>query len=84
MPERVAHAQKLLGDRLFSEDLRILVRKQQGSRLRVEPIQMKHAARLILFPDEGHGSVKRSNIVLTFGHIIAFFEQQLMGKPRPE
>ncbi|MEO8706378.1 MAG: prolyl oligopeptidase family serine peptidase [Kofleriaceae bacterium] len=32
---------------------------------------------LILFPDEGHGAVKRSNIVLTVGHTIAFFEKHL-------
>jgi protease II len=42
--------------------------------------QRKVPARLILFPDEGHGSVKRGNIVLTLGHTIAFFEEQLMGK----
>lgn len=35
---------------------------------------------LVLFPDEGHGSRKRSNIVLTIGHSIAFFEKYLMGK----
>ena len=35
---------------------------------------------LILFPDEGHGSAKRSNQVLTAGHTIAFFEKHLMGK----
>ncbi|MBV8757134.1 MAG: S9 family peptidase [Deltaproteobacteria bacterium] len=34
-------------------------------------------AQLILFPDEGHGSVKRSNIVLQIGHTIAFFERYL-------
>ena len=33
--------------------------------------------RLILFPDEGHGASKRSNIVLTLGHTLAFFERQL-------
>jgi len=32
---------------------------------------------LILFPDEGHGAVKRSNIVLQIGHAIAFFERHL-------
>ena len=35
---------------------------------------------LILFPDEGHGSAKRSNQVLTVGHTIAFFEKHLMAK----
>jgi len=33
--------------------------------------------RLILFPDEGHGASKRGNVVLTLGHTLAFFEQQL-------
>ena len=32
---------------------------------------------LILFGDEGHGSAKRSNIVLTIGHTLAFFEKHL-------
>jgi len=32
---------------------------------------------LILFPDEGHGAHKRSNIVLQIGHTIAFFERYL-------
>jgi dipeptidyl aminopeptidase/acylaminoacyl peptidase len=35
---------------------------------------------LILFPDEGHGAKKRSNIVMQFGHAIAFFERQLLAK----
>jgi dipeptidyl aminopeptidase/acylaminoacyl peptidase len=35
---------------------------------------------LILFPDEGHGAAKRSNIVLQYGHTIAFFEKHLLGK----
>jgi dipeptidyl aminopeptidase/acylaminoacyl peptidase len=35
---------------------------------------------LILFPDEGHGASKRSNIVLQIGHTIAFFEKHLLGK----
>jgi len=35
---------------------------------------------LILFPDEGHGSAKRGNQVLTAGHTIAFFEKHLMAK----
>jgi len=37
----------------------------------------KIANRLILFPDEGHGAQKRGNVVLTLGHTLAFFEQQL-------
>jgi len=32
---------------------------------------------LILFPDEGHGEGKRSNIVLAIGHMLAFFEKYL-------
>ncbi|MEO8845820.1 MAG: prolyl oligopeptidase family serine peptidase [Kofleriaceae bacterium] len=49
-----------------------------------EPLQIHGAMEqrriegdLILFPDEGHGSSKRANIVLTIGHEIAFFEQHL-------
>ncbi|HET9987208.1 MAG TPA: prolyl oligopeptidase family serine peptidase [Kofleriaceae bacterium] len=37
----------------------------------------KIANRLILFADEGHGASKRGNVVLTLGHTLAFFEQQL-------
>jgi dipeptidyl aminopeptidase/acylaminoacyl peptidase len=32
---------------------------------------------LILFPDEGHGTAKRSNQVQAIGHTIAFFEKHL-------
>ncbi len=35
---------------------------------------------LIVFPDEGHGASKRSNIVLQIGHTIAFFENHLLAK----
>jgi dipeptidyl aminopeptidase/acylaminoacyl peptidase len=42
--------------------------------------QRKIPGGLILFPDEGHGSRKRGNIVLTLGHTIAFFERHLLGK----
>ncbi|HMG56047.1 MAG TPA: prolyl oligopeptidase family serine peptidase, partial [Kofleriaceae bacterium] len=42
--------------------------------------QRKIPSGLILFPDEGHGSRKRGNIVLTLGHGIAFFEKHLLGK----
>ncbi len=34
-------------------------------------------SRLILFADEGHGSQKRENQVLEYGHILSFFEQHL-------
>jgi dipeptidyl aminopeptidase/acylaminoacyl peptidase len=40
----------------------------------------KIPAGLILFPDEGHGAQKRSNIVLQIGHTIAFFEKHLLGR----
>ena len=40
----------------------------------------KIPASLILFPDEGHGASKRSNIVLQIGHTIAFFQKHLLGK----
>jgi dipeptidyl aminopeptidase/acylaminoacyl peptidase len=42
--------------------------------------ERKIPAGLILFPDEGHGAQKRSNIVLQIGHTIAFFEKHLLGK----
>ena len=32
---------------------------------------------LIIFPDEGHGAIKRQNQVLTIGHTIAFFTKYL-------
>jgi dipeptidyl aminopeptidase/acylaminoacyl peptidase len=35
---------------------------------------------LILFPDEGHGTAKRSNQVLSIGHTIAFFEKHLVAR----
>jgi dipeptidyl aminopeptidase/acylaminoacyl peptidase len=35
---------------------------------------------LILFPDEGHGTAKRSNRVLSAGHTLAFFEKHLLGR----
>lgn len=42
--------------------------------------QRKVPGSLILFPDEGHGTTKRSNVVLSIGHTIAFFEKYLLGK----
>ncbi len=33
--------------------------------------------RLILFPDEGHGSQRRENRVLEIGHVLQFFESHL-------
>jgi dipeptidyl aminopeptidase/acylaminoacyl peptidase len=35
---------------------------------------------LILFPDEGHGTSKRGNQVLSAGHTIAFFEKHLKAR----
>ncbi len=50
-----------------------------------EAVQMYRAmqargvpGRLILFPDEGHGTSKRGNRVLGLGHTLAFFEQHLL------
>jgi len=49
-----------------------------------EAIQMHQAlkkkkidSQLIVFADEGHGSVKRENQVLELGHTLAFFEKHL-------
>jgi dipeptidyl aminopeptidase/acylaminoacyl peptidase len=41
------------------------------------------ASRLILIPDEGHGSAKRSNQVIQIGNILRFFEEHLKPKPAP-
>ena len=38
------------------------------------------ASRLILIPDEGHGSAKRGNQVIEIGHVLRFFEEHLEGK----
>jgi dipeptidyl aminopeptidase/acylaminoacyl peptidase len=38
------------------------------------------ASRLILIPDEGHGSAKRGNKVIELGHVLRFFEERLEGK----
>jgi dipeptidyl aminopeptidase/acylaminoacyl peptidase len=50
-----------------------------------EAIQIKNAldakglsSPLILFADEGHGSVKRDNKVLELGHTLLFFQQHLL------
>jgi dipeptidyl aminopeptidase/acylaminoacyl peptidase len=37
--------------------------------------------RLIVFPDEGHGSVRRRNAVLELGYILRFFRQHLGSDP---
>jgi dipeptidyl aminopeptidase/acylaminoacyl peptidase len=43
-----------------------------------ELVAKKIAAGLIVFPDEGHGASKRSNVVLQMGHTIAFFQKHLL------
>ncbi|HTL38666.1 MAG TPA: prolyl oligopeptidase family serine peptidase [Kofleriaceae bacterium] len=45
-----------------------------------ELVNRKIPTGLIIFPDEGHGAAKRSNIVLQIGHTIAFFQKQLLAK----
>jgi len=52
-----------------------------------EAIQMHDAlakrgvpTRLMVFPDEGHGTQKRENKVLEIGHTLAFFETHLKAK----
>jgi dipeptidyl aminopeptidase/acylaminoacyl peptidase len=39
-------------------------------------------APLILFADEGHGASKRANRVLSIGHVIRYFEENLKGAPK--
>jgi dipeptidyl aminopeptidase/acylaminoacyl peptidase len=53
-----------------------------------EAVQMQESlekkgltSRLILIPDEGHGSAKRGNQVIQIGHILRFFEDHLRAKP---
>jgi dipeptidyl aminopeptidase/acylaminoacyl peptidase len=53
-----------------------------------EAVQMYEAmkskglnSQLILFGDEGHGSVKRENQVLQIGHTLAFFKRTLTDTP---
>ena len=42
------------------------------------------SAPLILFADEGHGASKRANRVLSIGHTLRFFEENLKGKPKAD
>jgi dipeptidyl aminopeptidase/acylaminoacyl peptidase len=42
------------------------------------------ASRLILIPDEGHGSAKRGNQVIQMGHVLKFFEQNLKTPSSPQ
>ena len=39
------------------------------------------AAKMIVFPDEGHGAQKRENKVLEIGHALDFFQTHLKRKP---
>jgi dipeptidyl aminopeptidase/acylaminoacyl peptidase len=55
-----------------------------------EALQMKTAldrrrtaSRLILFPDEGHGSQKRDNRVQEVGHTLQFLTEHLLGVNQP-
>lgn len=42
------------------------------------------ASKMVLFADEGHGPSKRENQVLSFGYMVQFFQEHLMGKkPAP-
>ena len=46
-------------------------------------LEKKGLAKMIVFPDEGHGVQKRENNVVLLGHAIAFFEQHLKGPAAP-
>lgn len=55
-----------------------------------EAVQMQEAlekrgisSRLILIPEEGHGSARRSNQVIQAGHVLRFLEENLKGKTPP-
>jgi len=43
----------------------------------------KLPAKLMIFPDEGHGFAKRENQVIAMGHTVRFFQEHLQGK-KPE
>ncbi len=55
-----------------------------------EAVQMQEAlekrrisSQLILIPEEGHGSARRSNQVIQAGHVLRFLEENLKGKTPP-
>ncbi len=55
-----------------------------------EAVQMQEAlekkgtpSQLILIPEEGHGSARRSNQVIQTGHVLRFMEENLKGKKPP-
>ncbi len=77
----VTHIQKLAAPLL-------LIQGASDPRVPVgEAIQMHDAlekrgvtTKLVVFPDEGHGTQKRENKVLEIGHTLAFFETHLKPK----
>jgi dipeptidyl aminopeptidase/acylaminoacyl peptidase len=42
--------------------------------------EKKIPSELMIFADEGHGAQKRDNQVLQYGHMVRFFQEQLLGK----
>lgn len=40
----------------------------------------KQPARLMIFPDEGHGFARRENQVIAIGHTVRFFQEHLQSK----
>ncbi len=55
-----------------------------------EAVQMQEAlekkgvaSQLILIPEEGHGSARRSNQVIQIGHVLRFLEENLKGNKPP-
>ncbi|ELS33529.1 MULTISPECIES: prolyl oligopeptidase family serine peptidase [Pseudanabaena] len=52
-----------------------------GEAVQIQKIleQKKIPSQLVIFPDEGHGSSKRSNQVLEIGHTLDFFKKHLQN-----
>jgi dipeptidyl aminopeptidase/acylaminoacyl peptidase len=48
-----------------------------------ESLEKRGLSKLILIPDEGHGSAKRGNQVTQTGHILRFFEEHLRNPKGP-
>jgi dipeptidyl aminopeptidase/acylaminoacyl peptidase len=42
---------------------------------------IEDAARLVIFPDEGHGARKRENVVQQYGQALSFFLKHLKTAP---
>lgn len=87
-PEKDAEALKQLSPITFIDQVKaplLLIQGVSDPRVPVgEAVQMYDAmkakgqeAQLILFADEGHGSQKRSNQVLQWGHTLEFFKRYL-------